>query len=148
MLNLIFNIAVFLICFINFALCYIYAQIELTDQNDLNIFSTNGSGYQLLTNYHLFISLLFLGVIAVKWIGKVGWSDFICLVGLFLVCYQYRIIYLQKSLLFDSTDSFTELMRMTLPIDYFCFLVMIFLLFYQISFLFQYCKNYVSGVHK
>lgn len=126
-----------IICFINIFLHGLHGGFELALKQNSGIFSTSGSGYQLLANCYFFISGLLLIFTVGKLVKKEIVSQIVCLLALILVIFQFRLVYLQKSLFFENTDAVTKLMRETILFDWISLALVLVLLIIQIVTFFQ-----------
>lgn len=121
-----------LICFISIFLHGLFGGFELGAMQNRGVFNTFGSGYQVLANSYFYIYLLLLLYTITNFIKY----DFLAkITGLFfslLALYPFRNIYLQKALLSSDTGQFTLLMQQTIPLDWFCFLLLLALISIQL----------------
>lgn len=117
------KVIVFVACILLAFAHGLYAGFELGQkQNSTGIYSTFGSGYQLLANTYFYIFLLLILYIVGLLLRTKVLAHFICIVTLLLTVFQFRVIYLQKIQIANSGDEFSKLMRDTVTFDWLIFL--------------------------
>jgi hypothetical protein len=135
------KIIAIVVCIINILLAYLFRGFELGHDEGTNMYLSGGSSYGLLANYYTYISLLLLIFTVGKFIRNELLSRVLCVSLLVLAVFQYFTVYLQKSLFFGSTNSFTKLLRETIPVDLISFSLLLFLLALEIIAFFQRFKS-------
>jgi hypothetical protein len=100
--------------------------------------------YITLSMYYFLITFCVFGFVIGKSIKNAILSQIICFSSLIPTLYFYQKIYFLKNYYFYDVESFSTLIRGTIPIDWFCFLIVLILLAYQIVSAFQHfsSKNY------
>jgi len=102
-----------------------------------SMFSGETSYVQLSMEY-LMLALCFLGFVVGKLIKKPVLSLLVGFSAEIIIFFVYRKIYLIKSYYFGDVESFSELIRRTIPHDWFCFSLVVILFIYQIALALQY----------
>ncbi len=133
-----------ILCSVNLFLAGLHRGFEIGHDESTKFFISGGSGYDLLANYYIYIFLLLVMFVIGQSMKKDVLSRVACFSTLILNIFLYRTIYLQKKIFIYNSDSFTKLLRDTIPLDLISFLVMITLLLFQIIMVFQHYSNWRS----
>jgi hypothetical protein len=134
MLNKILQGLILSAILINIALAYLFRGFELGhDEAVSDTHSVGFTAYNLLINAHTYNFLLLLAFWAATYWKTSLLAYLIRFASLLLILYQYRTIYIQKSLFAGSDDSFTRLLRDTLAADHVGMLIIGVLLFLQFA---------------
>lgn len=101
-----------------------------------SFYSAHNTVYADFAYVYSIIKWLLLAFVISKLIKKEWLSQIICLSSLIWAIFEYREIYIHKSDLFRIADirelKVFDLILETIPIDWFCFAIIVILLIYQI----------------
>ena len=97
--------------------------------------------YITLSMYYFLIAFCVFGFVIGKLIKNAILSQIMCFSSLILTLYFYQKIYFLKSYYFNDVESFSTLIRGTIPLEWFCFSIVLILLVYQIVFAFRHFSN-------
>lgn len=105
-------------------------------------FTVSGEGvYEFLARCYFSICFWLFVFIIGHLIQQKLVSQIICFSSLVFVILSYRWVYLEKNLLFENSETITNVLRATLPLDLVNFSLVIILLIFQIIFLY---RNFIS----
>ena len=105
-----------------------------------NIFVSGGAtAYGWLANVYFLLTICYFFYLIGHFIKNTFWSEIFCFSSLlimffpFYLVYRQKSVYLQDTINLDDVESFSRLLRKTIILDWFCFFLVLTLLFYQIS---------------
>lgn len=123
--------------FISVLLVGLHKGFDYGITEDSGLSFSSESGYGFLTRCYFSICFLLLTFIVGKLIKKEVASQLISFSSLFFVILSYRLVYLQKNLFFESAETITNVLRITLPFDLVNFSLVIVLIITQIVLLYR-----------
>lgn len=99
------------------------------------------TGYEFLVRCYFGICIWLSVFIIGNLIKKEIMSQIICFSSLVFVILPYRLIYQQKNFFYENSETITNVLRATLPLDLVNFSLVSILLIFQIIFLY---RNFIS----
>ena len=145
MLNRIAKILALIVLTINVCLAGVFNGFE--QGYSTNSMFSGSTVYITLSMFYFLITFCVLGFVIGKLLRNVILSQIICFSSLISTLYLYQRIYLLKSYYLNDIESFSKLIRESIPLDWFWFSIIIILLIYQIVSAFQYFSNKNHKMH-